>query len=97
MHVLPLTDNKTAITFIENNSNKSISAFEIQIDSEGNYTSDFIETSLGKHIPPCEKGAGQISNLGTAFGALVLVGCVPCGFAGGAIIGITALMAMFCP
>ena len=95
IYVIPLKDDKAAISFVEKYNEESLAIFNISANDNGSFTTE----TLARRRPTkqeCKDGASDIQDLGTAFGALILVGCVPCGFAGGAIVGIVSAMKMLC-
>lgn len=95
--VLPLMDGSSSIGFIQNDNLDKISPIIFTIEKNGTYKYEPFAARRGIRISKdCATGAGQIANLGGAFASLSLIGCVPCGFAGGAVAGIAMAMSLFC-
>jgi hypothetical protein len=95
--VLPLADGRSSIGFLQNENLDEITPIKFTVEKDGTYKYEPFATRRGVRISrDCATGAGQIANLGGAFASLSLIGCVPCGFAGGAVAGIAMAMSLFC-
>jgi hypothetical protein len=92
--VMPLLDNTISLAFVENDVYDYLSIIQIKITQDGKYmTSQF----RGRRTKAqCKDEAGDLQNLAGGIASLSLIGCIVCGFAGGATLGIISFMAYFC-
>jgi hypothetical protein len=96
--VIPFSDGSSSIGFLQNDNLDEITPIKFTIEKDGTYKYEPFAARRGTRVTrdDCERGAGKVINLGGAFASLSLIGCVPCGFAGGAVAGIAMAMSLFC-